>query len=224
MAEKTTIRLYAAGSWTQKWSKSISTSCLSSDFSPDGRQVVFGMSWYQGDGATARIYEVSTGNGVDNIVQPQPGVTAVLVMATIADKNDGLSWSPDGSRIAQAFGRNDEGFYIWFADLDPDNDGWNTSDQGDGRTDAFTTMALNGMILITTDLETIHYPLPKEMHVQTLTEQVSKTGSVAPMAMVTGTLTKEMYSQRTTNNGLILILMDEETITTTMCNHLLNCT
>ena len=27
-----TIRLYAAGSWTQKWSKSISTSCLSSAF------------------------------------------------------------------------------------------------------------------------------------------------------------------------------------------------
>ncbi|DAC11408.1 MAG TPA: hypothetical protein D7H86_07565, partial [Candidatus Poseidoniales archaeon] len=27
--------------------------------------------------------------------------------------------------------------YIWFADLDPDDDGWNTSDQGDGRQDAF---------------------------------------------------------------------------------------
>ena len=32
-----TIRLYGAGSWTQQWSKGISTSCLSTDFSPDGR-------------------------------------------------------------------------------------------------------------------------------------------------------------------------------------------
>ena len=131
-----TIRVYTAGSWTQKWSKSTSTSCYASDFSPDGRQVIFGMGWYQSDGATARIYEVSTGNSVDNIVQPRPG-NCNSGNNNNCGENNGLSWSPDGSRIAQAFGRNDEGFYIWFADLDPDNDGWNTSDQGDGRTDAF---------------------------------------------------------------------------------------
>ena len=39
--------------------------------------------------------------------------------------------------IAQAFGRNDEGFYIWFANIDPDQDGWNTTDQGDGKVDQF---------------------------------------------------------------------------------------
>ena len=41
------------------------------------------------------------------------------------------------SRIAQAFGKDDEGVYLWFADLDPDGDGWNSSDQGDGKVDAF---------------------------------------------------------------------------------------
>ena len=131
-----TIRLYEAGSWIQKWSKSVSTSCLSSDFSPDGRQVIFGMSWYQGDGATARIYDVSTGNGIDNIVQSRPG-NCSSGNNNNCGQNNGLSWSPDGTRIAQSFGRNNEGLYIWFADLDPDNDGWNTSDQGDGKTDVF---------------------------------------------------------------------------------------
>ena len=131
-----TIRLFAAGSWTQKWSKSISTSCLSTSFSPDGTQVIFGMSWYQADGAISRIYDVSTGNQVDLLAQPRPG-NCQSGNGNNCGQSNGLSWSPDGLRIAQAFGRNNEGFYIWFADLDPDNDGWNTSDQGDGRTDAF---------------------------------------------------------------------------------------
>ena len=131
-----TVRLFAAGSWTQKWSKSMSTSCLSTDFSPDGTQVIFGMSWYQNDGAYARIYDVNTGNSVDNIAQARPG-NCQSGNGNNCGQSNGLSWSPDGSRIAQAYGRNNEGFYIWFADLDPDNDGWNTSDQGDGKSDAF---------------------------------------------------------------------------------------
>ena len=85
-------------------------------------------------------------------------------------------------------------------------------------------MALNGMTQIMTGMETIHYLHLKGMRVQILTEPVSKTDSVAQMAMATGTPMKEMYSQPITNNGLILILMAVETITTTMCNHLLNCT
>ena len=34
-------------------------------------------------------------------------------------------------------GRNDEGVYFWHADIDPDMDGWNSTDQGDGKVDAF---------------------------------------------------------------------------------------
>ena len=218
-----TIRLYAAGSWTQKWSKSISTSCLSSDFSPDGRQVIFGMSWYQGDGATARIYEVSTGNGVDNIVQPRP-VTAVLVTATIVGKitdyrglqtvRESLKRS-EGTTKVSTFGLRTliqttmVGIHLTKATADPMHS---------------QMMVLSGMIPTMTDTETIHYQHLKEMRVQILTEPVTKTGSVAPMATVMVTLTKEMCFQPTTNNGLILILMAVETITTTMYNHLLNCT
>jgi hypothetical protein len=132
-----TIRVYAAGSWVQKWSKGTSTSCMTTTFSPDGKQVIFGFSYYQTDGSISRIYDVSTGNVVDELAQPRPGSCNSGGGGNNCGTTNGLSWSPDGSRIAQAYSRNDEGFYIWFADLDPDNDGWNTSDQGDGRSDSF---------------------------------------------------------------------------------------
>ena len=133
-----TLRLYNAGSWIQKWSKSVSTSCLSTDFSPDGKQVAFGMSWYSTDGATSRIYDIPTGNTIDSVFPARPGsCSSGNYNSNNCGTTNGISWSPDGSRIAQAFGKDSEGFYIWFADLDPDNDGWNTSDQGDGRSDAF---------------------------------------------------------------------------------------
>ena len=129
-----TIRVYAAGSWVQKWSKGTSTSCLATTFSPDGKQVIFGFSYYQTDGSISRIYDVATGNVVDELAQPRPGNCN---SGNGCGTTNGLSWSPDGSRVAQVFARNNEGLYIWFADLDPDSDGWNTSDQGDGRSDSF---------------------------------------------------------------------------------------
>ena len=132
------IRLYASGSWTQKWTKGVSTSCLSTDFSPDGKQVVFGMSWYSTDGATSIIYDIPTGNVVDSVFPARPSsCSSGTYNSNNCGTTNGVSWSPDGTRIAQAFGKDYEGFYIWFADLDPDNDGWNTSDQGDGKSDAF---------------------------------------------------------------------------------------
>tara|TARA_B100000519_G_scaffold202855_1_gene222648 strand:+ start:703 stop:1854 length:1152 start_codon:yes stop_codon:yes gene_type:complete len=85
-----TVRLFAAGSWTQKWSKSMSTSCLSTDFSPDGKQVVFGMSWYQNDGAYSRIYDVATGNRSTILLRHAP-VTANLEMEiTVVNQMDYL--------------------------------------------------------------------------------------------------------------------------------------
>ncbi len=132
------IRLYQVHPvWANKWTKSGSTSCYSSDFSPDGTQVIFGFGWYAGDAATAKIYDIDTGNGVDDLVQPRPGGCTSTGGGNNCGQNNGLSWSPDGTRIAQAFGKDDEGVYLWFADLDPDGDGWNSSDQGDGKVDAF---------------------------------------------------------------------------------------
>ena len=50
---------------------------------------------------------------------------------------EGIAWSPDSIHIVTAHGRGDEGVFYWYADLDEDNDGYNTTDQGDGVVDAF---------------------------------------------------------------------------------------
>ncbi len=130
------LRVFNTDNWFNTWTKTFTTSCLATDFSPDGKQVIFGGSYYQGDGATSKVFDVDTGNGVDNIVQPRPN-NCQGTQGNNCGRTYGLSWAPSGMRIAQAFGTHDEGFYLWFADLDPDDDGWNTSDQGDGRSDEF---------------------------------------------------------------------------------------
>jgi len=127
---------YGSGSWNRIWQTTISTSCASTTFSTDGSQVVAGMYWYQSDGATARVFESYTGNQIDSFSGPRPGG------CTSGSNNQcgtmyGVAWSPDSTHIVTAHGRNDEGVYYWFADIDEDNDGYNTTDQGDGVVDAF---------------------------------------------------------------------------------------
>ncbi len=127
---------YGSGSWNRIWQTTISTSCASTTFSSDGSQVVAGMYWYQSDGATARVFESYTGNQIDSFSGPRPGG------CTSGSNNQcgtlyGVAWSPDSTHIVTAHGRNDEGVYYWFADIDEDNDGYNTTDQGDGVVDAF---------------------------------------------------------------------------------------
>ena len=130
------LRLFEVDVWTNIQTIAGSTSCYATDFSPDGNQVVFGMGWYAADGATAKIYEVSSGTLIDSFSQSRPG-GCTSTNNNQCGQNNGVSWSPNGVYIAQAFGRNNDGFYIWMSDLDPDNDGWNTTDQGDGKVDQF---------------------------------------------------------------------------------------
>ena len=127
---------YGNSAWNRIWQKTISTSCGSTTFSHDSSQVVAGMYWYQTDGATAYVYQSNTGNQVDSFSGPRPG------NCQSGSNNQcgtiyGAAWSPDGTHIVTAHGRNDEGVYYWFADIDEDNDGYNTTDQGDGVVDAF---------------------------------------------------------------------------------------
>ena len=127
---------YGSGSWNRIWEKTTSTSCASTTFSSDGSQVIAGMYWYQSDGATARVFESYTGTQIDSFNGPRPGG------CTSGNNNQcgtiyGVAWSPDSTHIVTAHGRNDEGVYYWFADIDEDNDGYNTTDQGDGVVDAF---------------------------------------------------------------------------------------
>jgi len=127
---------FSGSQWVRIWEKTVSTSCYSTDFSYDSSQVGAGMAWYQGDGNTARIYDSDSGVEIDTFAGPRPGG------CTSGNNNqcgqiEGMAWSPDSTRIVTAHGRNDEGVYYWFADLDEDNDGYNTTDQGDGVVDAF---------------------------------------------------------------------------------------
>jgi WD40 repeat protein len=113
-----------------------STSCYDTEFSPDGTQVAFALGWYGAEGATTMIYEVTTGTTVDSVSTPRPGGCSSF-QGNNCGQHNGLSWHPGGYDLVLSVGRNDEGVYFWHADLDPDNDGYNSTDQGDGISDAF---------------------------------------------------------------------------------------
>ncbi|MDP6362807.1 MAG: hypothetical protein QF633_06210, partial [Candidatus Poseidoniaceae archaeon] len=122
--------------WTRIWQKTTSTSCASTAFSHDGSQVAAGMYWYGSDGATARVYKSDTGVQVDSFNGPRPG-SCSSGNNNQCGQLEGITWSPDNTHIVTAHARNDEGIYFWFADIDEDNDGYNSTDQGDGVIDAF---------------------------------------------------------------------------------------
>ena len=219
------VRLYQVHPvWTNKWTKSGSTSCYSSDFSPDGTQVIFGFGWYAGDGATAKIYDIDTGNSVDDLVQPRPNNCTSTGGGNNCGQNNGLSWSPDGSRIAQAFGKDDEGVYLWFADLDPDGDGTTQVTKAMERSMLFQMKALNGKTLTTMGMAIIHFLHSKAMHVPIHTELVSKTDSDALMETEMDIQMKETHSQATLLNGQTPTPTDMVIITTMTFNNSLNFT
>ena len=82
------LRIFEADVWSNTWTKSASTSCYSSDFSPDGNQVVFGLGWYAADGATAKIYEISSGNSIDSFAQSRPGGCSGTCLLYTSDAAD----------------------------------------------------------------------------------------------------------------------------------------
>ena len=132
------VHEYDGTSWPIIWEVPTTTSCSSADFAPDGSKFVIGLFWYEADGATAKIYQTTTGLLIDAFSGPRPGNCAGT-FNNQCGQIDGVSWHPDGSKIATSHTRNDEGAYFWLADVDEDNDGYNTTDQGDGVVDAFPT-------------------------------------------------------------------------------------
>ena len=115
------------------WEKSTTSSCLSADFSADSRQVANGHSYYQADGGSVKIFNTNSGTLVDFFGAPAPNGCG----GNNCGQVNGLSWSSDGMKLVTTYGRNDEGIHYWYADIDEDNDGYNTTDQGDGVVDAF---------------------------------------------------------------------------------------
>ena len=124
-------------SWTRIWQKTTSTFCYSTDFSFDSSQVVAGMGYYQADGATLRVFNSDSGVQIDAFNAPRPNGCSGTGGSNGCGINYGASWSPESTHIVSAHGRNNEGVYYWYADIDEDNDGYNSTDQGDGVVDAF---------------------------------------------------------------------------------------
>ena len=132
------VHEYDGSGWPIIWEVGTTTSCSSVDFSPDGSKFIVGMYWYEADGATAKIYETTSSLLVDAFSGPRPNNCAGT-NNNQCGQIDGVSWHPDGGKIVTSHTRNDEGVYFWYADLDEDQDGYNTYDQGDGVVDAFPT-------------------------------------------------------------------------------------
>ena len=120
----------------QLFQKSMTTNCYDTEFSPDGTQVAYALSYYGTDGATTFLYQTTSGAQVDTYSTPRPG-GCTSFQNNNCGAHYGLAWHPGGYDLVLSVGRNDEGVYFLFADLDPDNDGYNSTDQGDGIVDAF---------------------------------------------------------------------------------------
>ncbi len=128
----------SGNTWIQQWIVTHTSSCYAVEFSPDGSQVVYGFSYYQASGSTAYVYETDSGLSVDSFdFKASQGCSSW--QGNPCGSFTGISWHPDGIHIASTASRNFEGVYFWYADLDEDNDGYNTTDQGDGLVDAFPT-------------------------------------------------------------------------------------
>ncbi|MEE2667161.1 MAG: hypothetical protein VYC27_05930 [Candidatus Thermoplasmatota archaeon] len=128
---------YTGSSWSVAWGFQTTTSCASVEFSPDGRHIAAGLYWYGADAVTTYIAETTTGAAIDNFSGPRPGGCTGFGGSNNCGIIYGLSWSPDSTHLVTAHGRGDEGVYFWYADIDEDNDGYNSTDQGDGIVDAF---------------------------------------------------------------------------------------
>ena len=124
---------YVNSAWTLIWENPTTSSCLSADFSSDSKQIANGHSYYQGDGGSVKIHTSDSGQLVDFFGAPAPNGCG----GNNCGQVNGLTWSSDGTKIITSYGRDDEGIHYWIADLDEDNDGYNSSDQGDGVVDAF---------------------------------------------------------------------------------------
>lgn len=130
---------FMSNSWVRIWEKATTTSCASTDFSHDSSQVAAGMYWYGADGNVAKVYQSDSGTLVDSFNGPRYNGCSSGNNYGNCGEILGIAWSPDSSHIVTAHSRNDEGVYYWYADIDEDNDGYNTTDQGDGVVDAFPT-------------------------------------------------------------------------------------
>ena len=118
------VRLFNASTGVQKWDYTSTSSCYTLAWSPDGVQVAAGFSYYQGDGASLRIFNAMSGGIIDTVHGPRPGGCTSSGWGNNCGQILSADWHPNGMNILTSHGRNDEGIYVWGMDPDIDNDGW----------------------------------------------------------------------------------------------------
>ena len=155
---------FGNNAWNRIWQKTTTTSRAT----PPSPQTVLRSfrpcTKCQGDGATARAHYWTPQSSL--FVQRPPSWR----LAVRNNNQCGVMyvvWSPDSNHIVTAHGRNDEGVYYWFANIDEDNDGYNTTDQGDGIVDAFPSDGTQWNDTDATASETIQHQPTNPMLVQT---------------------------------------------------------
>lgn len=131
------LRVWNAITGVSVFSDTGTTSCFSAQISPDGKQVMFAMNWYGADGATTIIYDIQSGIEIDRVSSSRVNGCTQNQNSNNCAAHYGSAWHPDGHDIAVSVGRRADGLYFFHADIDPDQDGWNSTDQGDGKVDQF---------------------------------------------------------------------------------------
>jgi len=132
------LRAFRTSDGASILSKTGTSSCYGVDVSPDSNQVAYAIGYYGSDGGRSVIYEIQSGTLIDTMTVARGNNACTQNGGQNPCGNvNSASWHPDGFHIALAVSRNYNGLYFMFADLDPDNDGYNSTDQGDGIVDAF---------------------------------------------------------------------------------------
>jgi len=132
------LRAFRTSDGASILSKTGTSSCYGVDVSPDSNQVAYTIGYYGSDGGRSVIYEMQSGTLIDTMTVARGNNACTQNGGQNPCGNvNSASWHPDGFHIALAVSRNFDGLYFMFADLDPDNDGYNSTDQGDGIVDAF---------------------------------------------------------------------------------------
>ena len=132
------LRAFQTSNGASILNQQATSSCYDAHVSPDSNQVAFAISYYSTNGGTSIIYEIPSGTLIDTLsVARGSNSCSQSGNSNPCGTVQSVAWHPDGFHIALGVSRNYNGLYFMFADLDPDNDGYNSSDQGDGIVDAF---------------------------------------------------------------------------------------
>ena len=203
---------YVNGAWSRIWQKTMSTSCGSTTFSSDSTQVVAGMYWYQSDGATAYVYQSSTGNQVDSFSGPRPGV-APLETTTSAASFTGSRGVPMPPTLSRPTAVTMRVFTTGSQTLTKTT----TATTPPIRATASSTHSLhkehNGTTPTVTVTGTIPHQLTNPMHVQQPRVRPPKTGTAVLMVTAMDGPMLVIGIRSIPTNGSMQTAMDTETTT-----------